>query len=135
MQQTLRKRPTGLTIIVILIWIGSAFSLLLTILGLLGTFLLSKNGATPITITATIFLIFFGLLAIAELIVGWGLWTLKRWAFWVTVIVETIHIAGNLYNLLVNHTSFGNIAFSLILEVVIVVYLFADHNARAAFRV
>jgi uncharacterized membrane protein (DUF2068 family) len=135
MQQTLQKRPTGLTIIVILTWIGSAFSLLLTILGLLGTFLLSKNGTGPLTTTATIFLIFFGLLAIAEFIVGWGLWTLKRWAFWVTVIVETIHIAGNLYSWLAGHTGFGNIAFSLTLGLVIVVYLFADANARAAFRI
>ena len=128
MQKVLRKRPLGVTIIAILEIIGA--------IGLLLTSLAAITTALGVSIAIG---------AILRLIMAWGLWTLKRWAFWVAVILEVIHFCYNLYNLLTNHSTAieaatgmsvtkGSVLFSLILSLVILIYLFADRNVRAAFR-
>ncbi len=118
MQKVLRKRPLGVTIIAILEIIGA--------IGLLLTSLAAITTALGVSIAIG---------AILRLIVAWGLWTLKRWAFWVAVILEVIHFFYNLYNLLVGHNSpAAGAIIGLIVNLVILIYLFADHNVRAAFR-
>ena len=123
-----RKRPLGVTIIVILEIIGAISLLLLSFAAISTSFGISMVIA-----------------AIIRLIVVWGLWTLKRWAFWVAVVFEALHFCYNLYDLLTNHSTAieaatgmsvtkGSVLFSLILNLVILIYLFADRNVRAAFR-
>lgn len=123
-----RKRPLGVTIIAIIEIIGAIALLLLSFAAI----------STPFGISMVI-------AAIIRLIVAWGLWTLKRWAFWVAVVFEALHFCYNLYDLLTNHSTAieaatgmsvtkGSVLFSLILNLVILIYLFADRNVRAAFR-
>jgi len=109
------RRPTGVTIIAILVAIGGVLEviggLLLLIVPFLGLFTLA--------------------LGIVSLILAWGLWTLKPWAFWVAVILEAINAIEGLINLLRGN---GSSLFSLIVSVAILLYLFLDPNVRAAFR-
>jgi uncharacterized membrane protein (DUF2068 family) len=115
MQKEISKRPLGITILVILEVIG-AIVLLVASLALI---------TTPIGIAVAIG-------CILRLIVAWGLWTLKRWAFWVAVVLEVIHFFYNLFSLLVGHNMIA--IGTLILNLVVLIYLFADRNVRAAFR-
>jgi uncharacterized membrane protein (DUF2068 family) len=128
MQEVIRKRPLGVTIIAIIESIGAIALLLVSFAAISTSFGISMVIA-----------------AIIRLIVVWGLWTLKRWAFWVAVVFEALHFCYNLYDLLTNHTTAietatgmsvtkGSVLFSLILSLVILIYLFADRHVRAAFR-
>jgi len=82
-----------------------------------------------------------GVLAGAALIIGLfslifavGLWTLKRWAFWLTVILEIISIVRHLIEFTHPVHSTVSIVIGLILPVVILLYFLFDRNVRAAFR-
>ncbi|GLV60449.1 hypothetical protein KDH_72680 [Dictyobacter sp. S3.2.2.5] len=113
-----RQRPVGVTIIAILQAIGGV----LEILG--GIFLLNVS-----TVAAIIPIV----LGIISLILAWGLWTLKPWAFWVTVVLEAITLITGIVSLVT-----GNITASVVIQTIIalaiLIYLFADRNVRAAFR-
>ena len=128
MQEVIRKRPLGVTIIALIEIIGAIALLLVSFAAISTSFGISMVIA-----------------AIIRLIVVWGLWTLKRWAFWVAVVFEALHFCYNLYDLLTNHNTAietatgmsvtkGSVLFSLILSLVILMYLFADRHVRAAFR-
>jgi uncharacterized membrane protein (DUF2068 family) len=117
MQEVLRKRPLGVTVIAI-IEIVAAIVLLLASLGVI----------------TTVLGIGVAIAAIFRLIVAWGLWTLKSWAFWTAVVLEVLHLFLNLYNLLAGHSSPIVAIFGMIINLVVLVYLFADPNVRAAFR-
>src|SRR5438309_9300336 len=88
MQEVIRKRPLGVTIIAILEIIGAIALLLLSFAAI-----------------STSFGISIVIAAIIRLIVAWGLWTLKRWAFWVAVVFDALHFCYNLYNLLTQHNT------------------------------
>jgi uncharacterized membrane protein (DUF2068 family) len=100
------------------------------ILGFVGVAALGSGGV--LSTAATIVLIITAILAIIELVVAWGLWTLKAWAFWTAVVVEAIRFIDGLYGLLAQHNN-GSIV-NLVIAAVILIYLFADRNVRAAFR-
>ncbi|GHO89261.1 DUF2127 domain-containing protein [Dictyobacter formicarum] len=111
-----QRRPLGVTIIAVLEAIGGVFE----ILG--GILLLNVSAA------AAIIAIIMGIIA---LVLAWGLWTLKPWAFWVAVVLEAISLVYGIF-LLVN----GNTGALLqaVIALAILIYLFADRNVRAAFR-
>ena len=79
-------------------------------------------------------LIIAGILAVLELVLAWGLWTLQTWAFWATVAIEVLSIINSLFGLTQRNTSLFATLVSLIIPVIILIYLFADRNVRAAFR-
>jgi uncharacterized membrane protein (DUF2068 family) len=123
MQEVTRKTPLGVKIIAICEIIGAIVSLLAFFFALatgfasLGSFLVVD--------------------AIIKLIMAWGLWTLKRWAYWVTVILEAVSIIFNLFTLLTGQHAAGQSGSgvgSLVVSFIVLVYLFADKNVRAAFR-
>jgi uncharacterized membrane protein (DUF2068 family) len=62
------------------------------------------------------------------------LWTLKRWACWVTVIIEMISLVGSVFSFIQPHTNFWSNLVGMIIPIVILVYFLADANVRAAFR-
>ena len=124
---TTAKRPLGITIIAILLFISAIFEIIGGFFAFIGTTLASPAeglllGWIPLAI------------GIVTLIVAWGLWTLKPWAYWVTLIVEIISIISNLFNFgQTHHSAFGVIGGSLV-SIIIVIYLLVDGNVRRAFR-
>lgn len=121
------KRPLGITIIAILVFIQAVIEIIFGIVVFVGSTLASPAvglllGWIPLAI------------GIVSFIVAWGLWTLKPWAYWVTLIVEIISIISNLFNLgQPNHSLFGIIGGGLV-SIIIVIYLLVDGNVRRAFR-
>ena len=121
------KRPLGITIIAILLFISAVIEIISGIFIFIGSTLASPIdglllGWIPLAIGVITF------------IVAWGLWTLKPWAYWVTLIVEIISIVLNLFNLgRPQHSVLGVISGGLI-SLIIVIYLLVDGNVRRAFR-
>ncbi len=107
---TTTKRPLGITIIAILLFIQAVIEIIFGIFVFVGSTIASPAaglllGWIPLAI------------GIISFIVAWGLWTLKPWAYWVTLILEIINIiSGGL------------------VSIIIVIYLLVDGNVRRAFR-
>ena len=76
----------------------------------------------------------FLVVGLVSLLFAWGLWTLKRWAFWATVIIEIISLINSVLAFTQPHANFWSAAVGMIIPIVILVYFFADANVRAAFR-
>ena len=117
MLQTGRSRPIGITIIAIIVAI-------LGILSIIGGILLLGS-----SVTAGVIDIILGIL---QLILAWGLWTLQRWAFWATVILEVLTIIDGIFAWTTGSAGPGIVA--IIIAIIILIYLFADRNVRAAFH-
>jgi uncharacterized membrane protein (DUF2068 family) len=132
--ETPRRRPVGVTIIAVLDIIVGLLVLIGAILGFLGLGLAGERIPGAIDAVAGVALGVAVIIGIAQLVVGWGLWTLKRWAFWTTVVLEILTIADHLFAWLVHHISIASLIGNIVIPVIIVVYLFADRNVREAFR-
>ena len=121
------KRPLGITIIAILLFISAVIEIISGIFIFIGSTLASPIdglllGWIPLA------------LGVITFIVAWGLWTLKPWAYWVTLIVEIISIVLNLFNLgRPQHSVLGVISGGII-SLIIVIYLLVDSDVRRAFR-
>src|SRR5205809_6806221 len=115
MESLTRQRPLGITIIATVLGIIGILTLLAVILGFVGVNLLVNNKL--LDVIASIALVFAALVAIAEIVVAWGLWTLKAWAYWTAVIVEAIRVVHGLYSWLIAHSPGASIV-SLIIALV-----------------
>ena len=128
MVETPRKRPFGITIIAILLFISAIVQIIFGIFALLGLTLASPLaglliGWIPLAI------------GILSFIFAWGLWTLKPWAYWATVILEIVDIAINLFGLGQPRHSIGGIFSGGLISLIILIYMLVDRNVREAFRV
>src|SRR5205085_8869720 len=75
---TMRKRPLGITIIAILLFISAVIEIIGGISSVIGT--------TPTGTISDVLLGWFPLaMGVIELVLAWGLWTLKPWAYWGTL--------------------------------------------------
>ena len=110
-------RPLGVTIIAIIVAIYG-------ILAIIG-------GVLLLHVSATVGLISL-VLGILELALAWGLWTLQKWAFWATVVLEALALLNGL--LALSQGGGGDGIVGIIIALVVLIYLFADPNVRAAFR-
>lgn len=116
-ETTGRKRPLGITIIAILIAIFGIFSIITGIIALSITL--------PLAVISLI-------LGVAQLVVVYGLWTLKKWAFWATIVIEALTVLSGVLGLL--GFNFGKTGIgALVLALLILIYLFADRKVRPAF--
>jgi len=75
-----------------------------------------------------VFLVVIGALA---LLVGWGLWTGKGWAWWLTVILQALNIVLSLASLALGELT---TIVSLIIAAIILYYFFKPH-VKAYFGV
>ncbi len=142
------NRPTGVTVIAILCFVGAVLCVLGGI-GLIagGGFLASymnqqsQSGAGAAGLIAGlgaaigVVIIVFGAVYV---LVGWGLWTLKEWARIVTIVLSAIGAVFQLPGLLraLLHFSIGGLvwtAFWLAVDIVIIWYLLTP-QVRAAFQ-
>ncbi len=109
-------RPTGVTIIAILQFIGGALSILAGVLAAISFH--------PIEAIVAI------VLGVIGLILGMGMWTLQSWAWTGTLIIQGINLILNVVNLL-RGQGVSNIV-GLIIAAIIVYYL-TRPEVREAF--
>ena len=138
MMEPARKRPTGVTIIAVLLAIGGIFALLGALLsffgiGFLGAKIAGISGGI-VTGLGILLGIIALLIALIPLLLSWGLWTLQPWAFWTTVIVESLSIIYTVLSWLQDRTTIPSLIGSLIIPVIILAYFLFDRDVRAAFR-
>jgi hypothetical protein len=126
-----RSRPLGITIIAAILGISAIIAVVLLILGLNHISNAGMGaGMTPATSTVLLGALILGFFEIA---VAWGLWTLRPWAFWTVAVIEVIRLILGLYDVLILRQAIIAGILSLIIPIIILIYLFADHNVRAAF--
>ena len=134
------KRSLGVTIIAILTALQGVALLILDGIGFFGFLIaLSTNHASPL-LTNVVFAGILGgvllIIAVLSLLVAWGLWTLKPWAFWFTVIIQIFSLLSSISLLTqTGNSTVTTTTSNIIFALVILIYLFADRNVRAAFRI
>jgi len=126
---TMRKRPLGITIIAILLFISAVIEIIGGISSVIGT--------TPTGTMSDVLLGWFPLaMGVIELVLAWGLWTLKPWAYWGTLVVEIVNILIHFFGFLGlprTHSALAVISGGIV-SIIIVIYLLADRNVRRAFQ-
>ena len=100
------ERPTGVTILAVL-------EILVGVSGIFGG-LLGVLGVIEIGVRGLFYFIF--IIGFLNLAVGWGLWTLKKWAYQVALILAIIGIITGILSL-------PMAIISLIINVLIIYYL------------
>ena len=124
-----RRRPLGITIIAILLFISAVIEIIGGISSVIGS--------TPTGTTSDVLLGWFPLvLGVIELVLAWGLWTLKPWAYWGTLVVEILIILNHFFGFLGlprTHSALAIISGGIV-SIIIVIYLLVARNVRRAFQ-
>jgi hypothetical protein len=142
LMETPRKRPLLVTIMALLLALQGAVWLVLGVLAFIGVITNGKidvlGAASDIT-SLEVLSVTWLVSAVAALFFSWALWTLKRWAFWATLIIELGNIlAGSLLLTRPNPLfaySLGEIAISMIVAIIILVFFLVDAKVREAFGI
>lgn len=123
-------RPTGVTILAVLGFLAGAFGVLggLGALGI-GGFLAAVAG--PIGIVAMIAGVFILVLALLQLAVAYGYWTLATWAWRFGIVVAALSVLFALLGFL-GSGNFANLAWSVVINGLIIWYL-NKAEVRTAF--
>jgi hypothetical protein len=123
------RRPLGITIIAILMFISA-------VIEIIGG-LTSVIGNPPTGTASDVLLGWFPLvLGVVTLILAWGLWTLKPWAYWGTLVVEILNILIHFFGFLglpKTHSALAVVSGGII-SIIIVIYLLVDRHVRRAFQ-
>jgi len=127
----MNQRPTGVTILAILAFIGGAFGILggLALLGIGVAFAGVAGGGLSF-----IFGIVLIVLSALELWIGYGFWTLKRSAWSLGLVVFGASLIVQFVELLLSYTSITSFVVSLVIYGVILYYLMTP-GVKAAFGV
>ncbi|GHO91233.1 hypothetical protein KSF_012810 [Reticulibacter mediterranei] len=137
-----RKRPTGVTIIAILLGIEGILAIIFGILILTTSFLISHrvtvNGHAVVATAVNVVGGFLGgfplIIGILSLIFTWGLWMLKRWAFWATIVIAALNIVIVLPELFQAHPNIFSFIIRVIVPIIILLYFLLYPQVRHAFR-
>ena len=124
------QRPTGVTVMAILAAIGGVFGLLasLVLLGI-GASGAVTGGLGGLAFLAGIFVLAY---AILSLILAYGFWTLKPWAWPLGIGVQVLGIVQAVLQFMNDSTSVVSLVISLAIAGVILWYLYQPH-VKAAF--
>lgn len=124
---TTARRPLGITIIAILLFIQAIFQIVLGIFSFFGH--LIRNPLAGLLVGW--FPLVIGILL---LILAQGLWTLKPWAYWATLVLEIVNIVLHFFGYQQSHSIFAIISGGII-SIIVVIYLLVDRNVRRAFQI
>ena len=126
---TVSRRPFGITVIAILLFISAAIEIIGGLFSVTGT---------PLTGSISdVLLGWFPLaMGVIELVLAWGLWTIKPWAYWGTLVVEVVNILIHFFGFLglpQTHSALAVVSGGIV-SVIIVIYLLVDRHVRRAFQ-
>ncbi len=137
------RRPLGVTIIAVLVGIEGLLEVIGGILLILAANSLSRRIVQGGHVHISKFVDTFGIsIGVVIIVIGVitllfvaGLWTLQRWAYWATIIIEVITLLPNIISLIRGTgTVAGNIV-QMIIPVVVLLYFLISPNVRRAFRI
>lgn len=129
----MNQRPTGVTILAILAFIGGAFGILggLALLGFGIAFAGAGFAGGGLSFVFGIVII---ALSILELYIGWGFWNLKRTAWSLGLVVFGASLIIQFIELLLGYNSITSFVVSLVITGIILYYLLTP-AVKAAFGV
>jgi len=138
-----KKRPLGIRIMVALLGIQGLLELLIGIFAIVAVVSLGRTITVHgHTITGTVVDVIGWVLGGSALIVGvitlilaFGLWTLKLWAYWTAVVIMAITLLRQVIEFIKPHDSAIAIVIGMIIPILILIYLLFDPHVRAAFRI
>lgn len=124
------QRPTGITVMAVLSAIGGVFGQLasLALLGL-GTAVSATGGLGGLAFLAGIIVLAYSVLS---LVLAYGFWTLKPWAWPLGIGVQVLGIIQAVLQFMNNSTNVVSLVISLAIAGVILWYLYQPH-VKAAF--
>ncbi len=130
------RRPLGITIISILLIIEGVVELIGAFAAFSLAAVVRHHGVigSALGVAGIVIGVIALALAIATLVLAWGLWTLKRWAYWATIFIQVLIIVERILSLLRTHATAGMVVASLIIPVIVLIYLFVDRAVRNAFH-
>ena len=125
------QRPTGITVLAILSFIGGVLAILagLALVGLSGAIAAAAGGGGGLATILGLLLLVFGVL---ELILGYGFWTLKPWAWSMGVALQAAGIVLDVIQFINNGSQLVSVIISIAISAAIIWYLFQPH-VKAAF--
>jgi hypothetical protein len=144
------NRPTGVTVLAILLFLGTAVLLLFGVLSFVGGAFIGSligasaqragAGAAGAGLGAAIgaFIgIFFLIGAVLNGVCGYGLWNLKEWGRMLTIVLTAIGIVLALFNMLIAMVHFHIFgAFFVVIRIAIgglVIWYLSQPQVKAAF--
>ena len=124
------QRPTGITVMAVLSAIGGVFGLLasLALLGL-GAAVSATGGLGGLAFLAGIIILAYSVLS---LVLAYGFWTLKPWAWPLGIGVQVLGIIQAVLQFMNNSSNVISLVISLAIAGVILWYLYQPH-VKAAF--
>lgn len=135
------KRPLGVTILAILALIGGILGILAGLAGLAGGALLSSGAAASYGVTATVakdatIVMVWGVVALVlgvlDIVLAIGLFRLSRWAWTLGLGLEALGILTAIIEVATGFSSIGSVVLGVIINLIVLVYLFTP-GVRAAF--
>jgi uncharacterized membrane protein (DUF2068 family) len=98
------QRPTGVTILAVLAFIGAGLLVVGALFSLLGGMLVSTMGASRMGmlagVGAAVIAVFLLVAAAVDIVVGVGLWKLKNWARIITIVLIGIGLLGSVLSII-----------------------------------
>lgn len=124
------QRPTGITVMAVLSAIGGVFGLLasLALLGL-GAAVSATGGLGGLAALAGVIVLAYSILS---LVLAYGFWTLKPWAWPLGIGVQVLGIVQAVLQFMNNNSNVVSLVISLAIAGVILWYLYQPH-VKAAF--
>ena len=138
-----RQRPIGVTIMAVLLGIEGLFELIGGILLIvaansLSHTIISHGHRISAHIVDGLGIGLGGVsivIGIITLIFVFGLWTLRRWAFWAVIVIEGISLIRSVIELVQHTGTVAGVVAGMIIPAIIVIYFLLDPAVRRAFRV
>jgi hypothetical protein len=131
-----RSRPPGVTILAVLLMAQCLYLFIVALFAFLATLAGGKTivfgystSAVPVGSMISAYL-FTGIFVIYFI---WGLWTMRPWSFWATVILEGLNLLAGIPLLLQPQAVVGPIVVNMIFSAIILIYFFYP-SVRTAFR-
>jgi hypothetical protein len=138
-----RKRPGLVTALAILLGIQGIVLLILSVFAFVAVF----TGGRVNVFSSTSLANFVDVISATWLVEGlvlfylaWGLWMLKRWAYWATLVLEFLNLLASTLALAqpqpgLLQTANWAVALSLLFSLAILVCFLVGSNIRTAFRI
>jgi uncharacterized membrane protein (DUF2068 family) len=136
------ERPTGVTILAVLAFIGAGLLVLLALLSLLGGAMLSSMAAPRMGMLASVggavIAVFLFVIAVLYVVIGAGLWKLQNWARVLAIVLAGLSVLASVLSIL---NPFAHHFFFFVfltrrlivvaIDVWIIVYLLKPHVKQA----
>jgi len=136
-----QQRPTGITILAVLAFIGGIFGICGGLGGIVGGSFLGglaasygANNAAALGGMLAVYSIVALAFAVADLVFGFGAWTLKPWAWMLGMVLFGLNIVFQLVALIAGWATFGGIIISVAIAGVIIYYLLTPDVKKAFGR-